>query len=415
MSDPASDPTGWLEGLEKTGWRFGLERIWLLTDLLGLPQNRYGSIHVVGSNGKSSVALIASALLREHGLATGTYLSPHLDRWTERIRIGGEEVGAEEFAAAAARTAEAIEPAERSLEPGDRVTQFEALTATAFVAFAKAGVQVAVVEAGLGGRLDATNVIPSRVTALTSISLEHTDYLGETIEEIAAEKLEVVGDHSTLVTGRLPVAAARLAAEAAAARSAALVDATAREPDVPASVRGAYQRRNFAVALAAAEAFAGAPFAAEAIERAAAGLRVPVRLEWVDGQPPVLLDAAHNPAGAEALAESLPELAGDRHVITVLASLADKPVLELCRPLAEASSLVICTEIPVESLAGAGRPGARAHTATELAGAVLAAGGSAEPIADPGRALERARELAAARNGLVLVAGSFYLHSALRG
>ena len=166
-----------------------------------MPQRRFASIHVVGTNGKSSVTELAAALLEANGTSTGAYLSPHDERWSQRVLLGGAEIARAEFAEAVARVAEAMPAAERGLEEGDAVTQFEAATAAAFVAFAAAGVEVAVVEAGLGGRLDATNVLPSRVTALTSIGLEHTEYLGETELEIAAEKLAVLSDHSVLVAG----------------------------------------------------------------------------------------------------------------------------------------------------------------------------------------------------------------------
>ena len=183
--------------------RFGLERIRRLVSLLGMPQHRFASIHVVGTNGKSSVTEMTAALLEAHGKRAGAYLSPHAERWSERIMIGGGEIEGDAFAAAVERVAESVAVVDRALEEGDAVTQFEAATAAAFVALASARVEVGVIEAGLGGRLDATNVIPSRVTALTSIGLEHTQWLGDTELEIAAEKLAVLRDHTTLVIGPL--------------------------------------------------------------------------------------------------------------------------------------------------------------------------------------------------------------------
>jgi dihydrofolate synthase/folylpolyglutamate synthase len=430
-----TDPEAWLAGLDRLGWRFGLERIRRLTDLLGMPQRRFASIHVVGSNGKSSVAQMTAALLEEHGVVTGTYLSPHLERWSERIQLRGREIGAEPFAEAGQRVAEAAATLDRALaaagetgpagEP-ERVTQFEAATATAFQAFAAARVDVAVVEAGLGGRLDATNVIPSKVTVLASVSLEHTDLLGETEEEIAAEKLAVLRDRSTLVVGRLSESVDELAEAVARERSARLVrvgetldagdgDAAVAAPGVPSSVAGAYQRRNFAVAMAAASAFLDRPLDPEAVERAAAGARIPARLEQRDGDPPLILDAAHNAAGMRALAESLPELAGERRVVAVVAALADKQPSDLVAPLIPVADVMVCTEIPAAALEGVGRPGARSHPAGELRDAVRAAGGEAEAVASADQALERARELARARGGVVLATGSFYLVRLARG
>ena len=403
-----------MSSLDLIGWNFGLERIRRLTELLGLPQNRYGSVHVVGSNGKSSVATMTAALLREHGLATGTYLSPHLERWSERIRIGPAEIGPEAFAEAVGLVAEAVQAAERGFEKGERVTQFEAGTAVALLALARAGVDAAVIEAGLGGRLDATNVIPSKVTALTSIALEHTDLLGETEEEIAAEKLAVLRPHSTLVVGGVSASVADLADATARERSAAVVHVPAATAGVPVAVTGAYPRRNFAVALAAAEAFLGKALDPAAVERAATESSLPARLEIVAGDPPLILDAAHNPAGVEAVVESLPDLAEGRPVVALLAALSEKPIDGLCAPLAAACETVVCTEIPPGALAGVGRPGARPHPAEDLAAACARAGGRAEGQADPGPALERARTLASALGGVVLVVGSFYLLGAVR-
>jgi dihydrofolate synthase/folylpolyglutamate synthase len=404
-----------LSSLDLIGWKFGLERIRRLTELLGLPQNRFGSIHVVGSNGKSSVAAMAAAILREHGLATGAYLSPHMERWSERIRIGGEEIGPDEFGEAVAQVAEAVRATERGLEEGERVTQFEAGTAVAFLALARARVDAGVIEAGLGGRLDATNVIPSKVTALTSISLEHTNFLGDTEEAIAAEKLAVLRPRSTLVVGGVSPAVVALAEATAHERGAAFVQVPAATGDVPVAVTGAYPRRNFAVALAAAEAFLGQALDPAAVERAAAESHLPARLEVVPGEPPLILDAAHNPAGIEAVVESLPDLAAGRPVVGLLAALSEKPIDGLCAPLAAACERVVCAEIPTAALAGVGRPGAEPHPAADLVAACERAGGTAEAEPDPERALARARAAAGEIGGVVLVVGSFYLLGAIRG
>ena len=192
---------------------------------MGMPQHRFASVHVVGTNGKSSVAQMTAALLEAHGVSTGAYLSPHVTRWSERIQVRGEEIDGAAFAAAVERTAESVEAVNRTLDEDDAVTQFEAVTAAAFVALAAAGVEVGVIEAGLGGRLDATNVIPSRVCALTSVGLEHTEWLGDTEAEIAAEKLAVLRNHSTLVLGEVSAEVERLADRVAIERGASLVRA----------------------------------------------------------------------------------------------------------------------------------------------------------------------------------------------
>jgi dihydrofolate synthase/folylpolyglutamate synthase len=191
----------YLLSLELFGMRFGLDRMRRLMTVLGLPQRRFASVHVVGSNGKSSTVRFCAAILERHGLRTGSYTSPHLRSFRERIEVGEEPVPERDFAAAVTRVAQAAELVNRTAEPDDEVTQFEALTAAAYHELARRGVEVAVIEAGLGGRFDATNVIPSKVQVLTSVSLEHTRWLGPTLRDIAGEKLAVVHDYSTVVVG----------------------------------------------------------------------------------------------------------------------------------------------------------------------------------------------------------------------
>ena len=181
--------------------RFGLDRMRRLMTALDNPQLRFESIHVVGTNGKSSTSRMIAAILDRHGLRTGAYLSPHLVSFAERIRVEDADLEPADFAAAIERAARAAELVDRSLAGDERVTQFELLTAAAYSELARRGVDVAVIEAGLGGRYDATNVIPSRVQVLTSVGLEHTRWLGPTITAIATEKLDVVRPGGTLVLG----------------------------------------------------------------------------------------------------------------------------------------------------------------------------------------------------------------------
>jgi dihydrofolate synthase / folylpolyglutamate synthase len=380
-----------------------------LTSVLGMPQHRFASIHVVGTNGKSSVAQMIAALLEAHGVSSGATLSPHLLRWSERVRIRGEEIDSRAFDSAVERTAQAAEVVNRALDEGDAVTQFEAAIAAAFVALAAARVSAGVVEAGLGGRLDATNVIPSRVTVLTSVGLDHTEWLGETKAEIAAEKLAVLRDHSTLVTGALDDEIDALAAETARERGAEHVRAPLDlDPEVEMRAPGAFQRRNFALAVAAAEAFLDRLDAA-AVRQVAASLTIPARLEIVDRSPLSLLDAAHNPDGAAALAEALPEVGAGRPVYACLGILSDKDAESMIGALAPAIEYAVCAELPAERLRTSGRPGAESHPASELAAICRRLGLEAEVVADPAAALDRARALAAANGGVALAAGSHYL------
>jgi dihydrofolate synthase / folylpolyglutamate synthase len=403
------DADGYFASLEPLGWRFGLERIRRLVSVLGMPQHRFASIHVVGTNGKSSVAEMAGALLEAHGKRTGVYLSPHTERWSERIRIRGAEIDVREFAAAAERVAQSVEVVNRTLEEGESVTQFEAVTATAFIALASAGVELGVIEAGLGGRLDATNVLPSQLTVLTSVGLEHTEWLGETKEEIAAEKLAVLRDHSTLVLGRVGHETRELATRTAAERSARLIVADDPDPGFRLAVRGAYQRRNFAVATAAAEATLGG-LDPDRVGAVAEGLELPGRVQLLNGTPPLILDAAHNPDGARALAEALPEVAGEAPVVACLAILADKDAAGVLAALATGVDAAVCTELPAERLARAGRPGARSLEAGRLAELAEAAGiAAAEVVPEPEEAVRWALTAAGERGGVTLVTGSHYL------
>ncbi len=407
------DADAYLESLEPFGWRLGLERMRLLTTALGLPQHRFASIHVVGTNGKSSVARMTAALLEAHGLRSGACLSPHAARWTERTLIGGEEVGQEAWAAAVERVASAAEGVNRKLEDGDAVTQFEAATAATFVALADARVEAAVIEAGLGGRLDATNTIPSRVTVLTSIGLDHTEWLGGTEAEIAAEKLAVLRDHTTLVLGRVSPEVEALAERTAAERGARLL----RAPDDPgAELRllapGEFQRHNFALAMTAAEAFLG-DLDQERVAEVAASVTVPGRLERIAERPPVFVDAAHNPDGAAALARALPAVTGERRVIAVLAILADKDAEAMIRALAPALERAVCTQLPADGPKPALYQRESAHRpsveAGELARICVGAGVEAEAEASFGAALGRARTLATEDpEGVVLITGSHY-------
>jgi dihydrofolate synthase/folylpolyglutamate synthase len=387
-----------------------------LSTALGLPQHRFASVHVVGTNGKSSVTRMVAALLEAHGVSAGACVSPHPLRWSERILIHGEEIGPGEFAAAVERTAQAAETVNRSLEEGEAVTQFEVATAAAFVAFAAARVKVAAVEAGLGGRLDATNTIPSRVTVLTSVGLDHTEWLGETELEIAAEKLAVLRDHTTLVLGRVSPEVADLAQQTAAERGARLIVAP-EDPGEEIELRaaGRFQRRNFALARAAVEAFLGELDKARVAE-VGKTLTVPGRLERVAENPPVFLDAAHNPDGAAALAEGLSEVAAGRPIVACLAILGDKDAKSILKVLAPSLAHAVCTQLPKQPADGpktgagvvfsAHRP---SFSAARLAAVCGEVGLEAETEVDFGAAVRRARALALALGGVLLITGSHYV------
>jgi dihydrofolate synthase / folylpolyglutamate synthase len=318
MSEPWSGERAerHLRSLELFGMRFGLDRMRRMMTVLGSPERGFRSVHVVGTNGKSSTTRMIAAILECHGLSTGSYLSPHLVSYTERVQVRERDLPMHAFAAAVARAAWAAERVNRTLAEDDHVTQFELLTAAAFWALAEQGVEVAVVEAGLGGRYDATAVIESSVAVLTNIGLEHTRWLGPTVRDIATEKLAVLRPGTTLALGvELGEETLALARETATAREARIVQA-AFEEGAGSPLCGAFQRRNFALARVAAEAYlsdAGIAVSAQALRRAASSVVVPGRLQVVSGDPLTVLDGAHNPDAARALVESLPELlAGHR-------------------------------------------------------------------------------------------------------
>ncbi len=389
----------YLQSLELFGMRFGLDRMRRLMTALGHPERRFASIHVVGTNGKSSTTRMIAAILAHHGLRTGAYLSPHLVSFGERIRIDDQDLNPARFGAAVRRAAHAAELVNRSLDAGDRVTQFEALTAAAYSELARQQVTVAVIEAGLGGRYDATNVIPSKVQVLTSVGLEHTRWLGPTLTDIASEKLDVVRDGGTLVLGAgLAPEVVELAGRVGAQRGAQIVRAGA-DPGVAVGAAGTFQRRNFALARVAAEAYLGR-LDPGAVAAAAAQVRVPGRLQQIGSDPLTLLDGAHNPDGIRALAESLPELvAGRDKVVAVVSVLDDKDaagMLAALFPLCDA--LILTTSHNPRALP----PPTLQSLTRQLAGP------ESEIVGDPRQALTRARELAGPR-GVVVVTGSIYL------
>jgi dihydrofolate synthase / folylpolyglutamate synthase len=399
----------YLLSLELFGMRFGLDRMRRLMTALDHPERRFRSIHVVGTNGKSSTTRMIAEILSQHGLRTGAYLSPHLQSFAERIRIdnasgsgGGHDITEAQFGAAVGRARRAAALVNRSAEPDDQVTQFEALTAAAYSELARQQVQVAVIEAGLGGRYDATNVIPSSVTVLTGVGLEHTRWLGPTIADIATEKVDVLQPGSTLVLGAdLHPDAVAVARRVAAEREATIVPAGI-DPGVPVGAPGAYQRRNFALARAAAEAYLG-PLDPEAVRLAAALVRVPGRLQQIDSEPPTFVDGAHNPDGTRALAESLPELMkGDHRVVAVVSILDDKDAAGMLAGLFGGPVTVDAVVLTSSQNPRALPPGTLQSLTRQLHGP------PAEIVSDPNRAVARARELAGP-DGVVIVTGSIYL------
>jgi dihydrofolate synthase/folylpolyglutamate synthase len=337
-----------------------LSRISDLVDVLGSPQRGYPSVHVTGTNGKTSTTRMIDALLRSFGLRTGRTTSPHLETVRERICLSGVPLSPEAFARAFDEIAPYVELVDQRHE--DRVTYHELLTAMAFAAFADAPVDVAIVEVGMGGTWDATNVIDGSVAVVTPIGLDHMRWLGDTVEKIATEKAGIVKPGSTLVTAQQPLDAATVLM----ARAVEVGAAVAREgiefgvlsrrmavggqlltlrglggdyDEVFLPLHGAHQAGNAACALAAVEAFLGggrAPLDIDAVREGFAQADSPGRLEVVRTSPTVLLDGAHNPAGAQALAAAITEEFAFTRLVGVVAMLSDKDaraVLEILEPV----------------------------------------------------------------------------------
>ena len=357
-----------LNGRGFTRMVFDLGRIEGLLDLMGSPQRAYPAIHITGTNGKTSTARMIDSLLRAHGLRTGRYTSPHLQSIRERISIEDEPISEERFV----EIYDEVQPLAEYLDTRSDapLTYFDMTTAMAFAAFADAPVDVAVVEVGLGGADDSTNVLQAQTTVITPIGLDHTEWLGDTIEDIALAKAGIVHKGSTLICAAQPDEAMRPILERCAevgatiAREGREFGVVQRDLAVGGQVltlqglsgtyegiflplHGEHQAQNAAIALAAVESFLGAgnerALNAEAVRDGFGGATSPGRLERVRNSPPILVDAAHNAAGMRATVRALNEEFAFNGLVAVVAALADKDVegmLELLEPITES---IVCT------------------------------------------------------------------------
>jgi dihydrofolate synthase/folylpolyglutamate synthase len=400
-----------------------LERIGALVGALGEPQATYPIVHVTGTNGKGSTSRMAAAILQACGLTVGTYSSPHLERINERLEFAGAEISDEAFVTVLGTLAEL----ERFL--GLRATWFELVTAAAYAWFADMAAEAAVVEVGLGGRYDATNVGDADVAVVTNVELDHTDILGPTRESIAAEKAGIVKPGSLLVLGEQePVVAALFEEEArrvgvraiwrrgvefgcdsnrlaVGGRVIDLWTPLGRFSDVHLPLHGAHQADNAACAVAAAQAFLETALEEEIVNEALAAVTVPGRLEVVRRHPLVVLDGAHNPAGALAAGRALKEdFAAARRVVVVMGCLRGRNSGELLAALGpeRIAAVVACRP-----------PSPRAQEPANVVDAARALGLTAEESGTTAEAVDRALELVD-RADLVLVTGSLYAVGAAR-
>jgi dihydrofolate synthase/folylpolyglutamate synthase len=347
------------------------ERIAALVDLLGEPQRSYRSIHLTGTNGKTTTARMIEELLYAFGLRTGRYTSPHLSSITERIVLSGEPISARRFVETYEEILPYVQLVDGQFET--KLSFFEVMTALAFAAFADAPVDVAVVEVGLGGEWDATNVLDAQIAVVTPVDLDHTALLGGTITSIAREKAGIIKpdavvilasqqqDAATELLNRAAKVGASVAREGSEFgvldRSVAWAARSSRRwrslggvyDEIFLPLHGAHQAENAVVALAAAEAFFGAgsasgPIDVETVRAAFASVRSPGRLEAVRSAPTILLDAAHNPHGMAASIAALVEAFDFRRLIGVVGVLADKDIPGLLRPLEVVLDEIVTTQ-----------------------------------------------------------------------
>ena len=335
-----------------------LDRIEALTDLLGSPQLSYPTIHIAGTNGKTTISRMIDALMSELGYRTGRFTSPHLESFLERISIKGNSIDPGEFIKNYNDIALYLDLID-SKQP-HQISYFEALTALAFVAFAEHPVDVGIIEAGLGGEWDATNVVQSQVSVMTPIGLDHMDYLGDTLEEIAQTKAGIFKSESNVVlAAQTPEVAKVLMAQVAkvaaipfregvefsvanraiavGGQMIAINGLYGLIEDIFLPLYGAHQANNAAVALAAVEAFAGVQLDSELVRSAFSKVRSPGRCEVIHRDPTVIIDAAHNPHGAKAIATTINSEFDFETVIGVVAVLGDKDAAGI---LAELSQVV---------------------------------------------------------------------------
>jgi dihydrofolate synthase/folylpolyglutamate synthase len=401
---------------ERAGMRLGLEGIERLLEHAGRPDRAFPSVLIAGTNGKGSTAAHIASILRAAGRRVGLYTSPHLVRFNERIRVEGVEIEAPALEALLERWWPRFE--------AERPSFFEAATALAFDHFAESAIDVAVVEVGLGGRLDATNILEPRVSVITTIASDHTEILGRTLRRIATEKAGIVKPGGTVVLGVRSPEAREVILERARILDAKVLrlgrDARYRARSMSPSgselwlrtrsftgtartpLLGLHQVRNAALAALAAEPLLEGMTSderARAIRIGLAGTRWPARAQLIPSEPPVLLDVAHNVEGARALADTVEALVPGRKVAIVTAFSRDKAHAAILRALARVASRFTLTEFA----------GERATPAAMVASAAPARHITCEAIADPREAIRSAFEWARRERGALVVTGSFYL------
>lgn len=404
----------YLYGLQTFGIKLGLDNIRAIHERLGRPSEGYRSVLVAGTNGKGSTASALAEILRQAGVRTGLYTSPHLHCFSERIRIDGTPVSFDVL--------EPLIDELRQLGQDLSLTFFEFTTALALEAFRRNRVEVAILEVGMGGRLDATNSVSPDLSIITPIALDHQSHLGASLDLIAREKAGIMREGIPVVLSeQQPEAMSALLAEAGKVNAKPVVAGTdfsvstvggsmsyhgldSQLENLSPSLNGAHQKKNMSVALAAAEILRrqGVPLNDANLATGVASTKWPGRLEWFDLEHKILLDAAHNGSGANVLAEYLETLDHCR-IRWVVGMKIDKEMSQILRPLLGFAVALYCVEPPVEE----------ARPSSDLAAAGLSAGVSAIVCATVEEGLETACN-DCADDEIVLVAGSLFLVAAVR-
>jgi len=417
----SSECRDYLGHLQHFGIKLGLENITALCEALGNPQDRFPSVHVAGTNGKGSVSTMLAEVLRRHGFRTGLYTSPHLVRVEERVRVDGRNIAPEKFRELLTRLKATIDGLMAQGRLVYHPTYFEVLTALAFLEFAERKVDVAVLEVGMGGRFDATNVVTPVVSVITTIAKDHQKHLGSTLEEIAFEKAGIIKPGVPVVCGVRGGAALRRIRRIARERGAPLVEAFGRGRVLevrPAraglrfnyvgekgrysfslALAGRHQGANAAVAVATAEVLARIwkPLDKVTTVRAVRETRWEGRLETVRRRPPVILDGAHNVEGVTALAAHVRETSR-RPVVLVFAAMQDKDIRSMSRVLFPVCAAVVLTRVPYK----------RSATPEELAAAAPPFKGLVFLEPDTRKAVRLALAQSRGRTPVV-IAGSLFL------
>lgn len=408
----------YLYGLQKHGIKLGLANTEKLMRILGEPRKAFRSVHIAGTNGKGSTANAISSILHENGFKVGLFTSPHLVSFTERIRVNGQKISE-------SRVIELASKVRRSIEGTDlNPTFFEFVTAMAFCHFASEDIDWAVIETGMGGRLDATNVLNPDLTIITNISLDHSEFLGNSIPDITYEKAGIIKPQTPVITASQDPDVVRQLSDIAGSRnseihvynrdySGSIIEMDARHltidysgynsfKNIPVNISGNYQLYNMCTAIRAVEILRqkGIAISDDAIRNGLRRLNIEGRLEWASTSPPILIDSAHNPEAAGALAASIEELFPDRKIVLITGIMDDKDMKGILHNLVRIAASVILTRPDYGRSASPEKLKDIIKTFKEITVPVY----NTDSVSG---ALNMAKSLLE-KDGLILIAGSFY-------